>query len=235
MKFRGFWLNVALVPVLGAASIWGCSAPDPGLVTFSSAPGRPGRGAGGPGGPGGNPGGGPGVDEAGAPVTDGGSGTETSAGPPNAFTGAPPYTTVIAGGDTLNANHNFAGATPTTNPLTQACLDCHGPAGGASTKFAFGGSVFKDTAGTIPAPSVEIRVRDSAGTAMVTHSDVNGNFYAAIAGGGPQPITANSLAGARDNAGNLGAMTPAMTKPTDGSCGGGGTCHGGTAGKVHVP
>ncbi len=235
MKFRGFWVNVALVPVLAAASIWGCSAPDPGLVTFSSAPGRPPRGAGIP--PTGDgTGTGTGVDEAGVPIgTDAGMGSEVSAGPPNAFTGAPPYTTVIAGGDTLNANHNFAGATPTTNPINQACLDCHGPGGGASTKFAFGGSVFKDMAGTIPAPSVEVRVRDTAGNAMVTHTDVNGNFYAAVATGGPQPITANSLGGARDNAGNLGAMSVPFTAATDGSCGGGGTCHGGTAGKIHVP
>ena len=225
MTMRDVCLSGALAFTALAAPLAGCSAPDPGLVTFSSPPGRAAGGSGREDGGamgGGNESGGDAGTDAGGLVM------------PTAFSGAGGYTTAIPGGDTLNGGHNFVGATPSTNPAGQKCLDCH-KLGGSASPFAFGGTVYKEAAGTNPALAVEVRIRDLAGVFMVTHSDAYGNFYAKIDSSGPQPISANSLAGARDNAGNLSTMTGALTGAAAGSCNQGGACHGGTAGKIHVP
>jgi hypothetical protein len=58
--------------------------------------------------------------------------------------------------------------------------NCHGPLG-QETPFLIAGTVFKDYAGTVPYPGVEVRVQDSTGKVMTTYSRGNGNFY--IGGG----------------------------------------------------
>lgn len=146
----------------------------------------------------------------------------SDAGPTNAFTGAGAYTSKTGTSARKNA-HNFAGNTPTTNPAKQACLGCH-VAGGAAPAFSFGGTVFKDTAGTMPASNVEIRVRDLAGNAVSVYSDADGNFYYSGAFGFP------AHTGARD-----GTTTKLMsTLPGNGNCNSN-VCHGGAQGWIHVP
>ena len=70
----------------------------------------------------------------------------------------------------------FAGNTPPTSPAKQACLSCH-VTGGPGVPFAFGGTAFKDTAATIPAVGIEIRVRAPDGGAVSVYTDQDGNFY----------------------------------------------------------
>jgi hypothetical protein len=59
----------------------------------------------------------------------------------------------------------------------QDCLTCHnGQAQGANV-FTFAGTVFKDTAGTIPKTGATVIVIDSAGTVSKAVTQANGNFY----------------------------------------------------------
>ena len=144
------------------------------------------------------------------------------AGATSAFTGAGAYTSKT--GDSARKNaHNFAGNNPTTNPAKQACLGCH-VAGGSAPAFSFGGTVFKDVAGTMPASNVEIRVRDLAGNAVSVYTDADGNFFSKAA------FTFPAHTGARD-----GAATKLMvTLPGNGNCNST-VCHGGAQGWIHVP
>lgn len=159
--------------------------------------------------------------DAGAGGDDAASGSD-AAGTTNAFTGAAAYNNV-AGGSARKGAHNFGGNTPQTNPAKQACLGCH-KAGGNAPTFKFGGTVYKDLAGTMPAANVEVRVRDGAGAASVVNSDADGNFY--LRNGA---FTYPALTGARD-----GTTTKLMVAQiTSGDCN---ACHNGTTtGFIHVP
>lgn len=99
---------------------------------------------------------------------------------PDAFAGAPPFVSMMGRGA-----HNPG----------QSCMKsgCHG-AGGNADGFLIGGTVYADYAGTIPAPGVEIRVRDMAGNAVSVYSGQNGNFYIGNGGG----VTFPAIVGARD-------------------------------------
>lgn len=116
------------------------------------------------------------------------------AGPAHAFTGAGPYVATL-GPSTRQATHNFATNNPPTNPAGQACLACH-IAGGAAKEFVMGGTVWKDSAATIPSPGIEVRLRDSAGVAVSAFTDVDGNFY--FLKGATGTPTPPALAGIRD-------------------------------------
>ena len=59
---------------------------------------------------------------------------------PTVFTGAPAYA-ATAGPTTRIAQHNFAGATPTTNPAGRPCMQCHGAAGPAP-RFLIAGTIW---------------------------------------------------------------------------------------------
>lgn len=110
-----------------------------------------------------------------APGEDGGT-----AAPRGAFEGAAAYASTL-GASARKAGHNFAGATPVTNPAGRPCFNCHGTAGGPRA-FAFAGTVYKDAAGTQPAPRVEVRVLDANGKALSTFTDADGNFFLPRAG-----------------------------------------------------
>jgi hypothetical protein len=111
---------------------------------------------------------------------------------PTAFTGAPAYT-ATAGATTRIAQHNFAGATPTTNPAGRPCMQCHGAAGPAP-RFLIAGTIYKD-ATNAPAASVEVRVVGSDGVARTTYSNADGNFFFRAATGA---VAFPAKVGARD-------------------------------------
>ena len=151
---------------------------------------------------------------------DGGSQTvvpstpDASTPPPkaNAFTNAPAYA-ATAGPTTRIAAHNFAGATPTTNPAGRPCMQCHGAAGPAP-RFLIAGTVFKDATGA-PAGSVEVRVVGSDGVARTTYSNADGNFFFRAATGA---VMFPAMVGARD-----GNTTKVMTiDAANGNCN---SCH----------
>ncbi len=151
-------------------------------------------------------------------TVDGGA----DAGATNAFTGAGAYTSKT--GDSARKNaHAFAGNVPITNPAKQACLGCH-VAGGTAPAFSFGGTVFKDVAGTMPASNVEIRIHDLAGNSVSVYTDADGNFFSKAAFAFP------AHTGARDAA----ATRLMVTLPGNGNCNSN-VCHGGAQGWIHVP
>lgn len=155
------------------------------------------------------------------PAADGGTSTivpvePTDAGDagakPNAFSSAGAYA-AKSGPTTRKAGHDFAGATPTTNPAGRPCLQCHGQAGPAP-RFAFAGTVYKNATGT-PAAQVQVRVVGADGVARVAFSDADGNFFFPFASGA---VDFPALAGARD-----GDTTKLMTtKSSNGNCN---SCH----------
>jgi hypothetical protein len=140
------------------------------------------------------------------------------------FAGAPAYSQQ-AGGSSHNAG--------------KSCLQsgCHG-SGGEAPNFLIGGTVYKDYAGTMPAPGVEVRIVDSAGHAASTYTGPEGNFYIGGGGGG---ITFPANVGARDGT----TVRPMVTTLTSGmaSCGqstchvpgGGPTTNTGNYYPIHVP
>jgi mono/diheme cytochrome c family protein len=145
---------------------------------------------------------------------------------PGAFLGAPAYVATV-GATTRKPQHNFAGNTPTTNPAGQACLQCHGAAGPAP-RFGFAGTIYKDTAGTKPASSVQVRIIDANNKALATFTDADGNFFIPFATSGA--IAFPVKGGARD------ADTTKLMKgtATNGNCN---SCHraGGASTPLAVP
>jgi hypothetical protein len=130
---------------------------------------------------------------AGGGGSSGSSGGTSPAGAatPDAFVGAPAYVSQVG-----SSAHN---------PGT-ACTKsgCHGP-GGGETPFIIGGTVYKDYKGTIPAPGVEIRVKDMAGHAASVYSGTNGNFYITTNAGG---VTLPAVVAARDGTTVRPMITP---------------------------
>lgn len=121
-------------------------------------------------------------------------GPEASTPPPpnSAFTGANAYA-ATAGPATRIAAHNFAGATPTTNPAGRPCMQCHGAAGPAP-RFVIAGTIYKDATGT-PAAQVEVRVVGSDGVARTAYSNPDGNFFFRASAGA---VAFPAKVGARD-------------------------------------
>lgn len=162
-----------------------------------------------------------GDDPPSAGETDGGaqtivpSGTDAGTAPPpkpTAFTDAPAYA-ATAGPTTRIAAHDFAGATPTTNPAGRPCMQCHGAAGPAP-RFLIAGTVYKDATGT-PASQVEVRVVGANGVARTTYSNPDGNFFFRAATGA---VMFPAKVGARD-----GNTTKVMTiDAANGNCN---SCH----------
>lgn len=172
------------------------------------------RGDGGPSSPAPSDGGTP----EGGTAKDGGAGG--GGGAANAFTGAPPFVKQT-GPSTVAPIHGIGG-----NPAKKACLGCHGNNGPGPRWFA-AGTVYKDKAATIPAASVEVRLRDVNGNAVTAHTDLLGNFFVPYAQGANMkpPI----LAGARDGTTTrlMGIVDPS------GNCNQT-SCHGGAQGFVSL-
>lgn len=150
------------------------------------------------------------------------AGTDSSAPKAkSAFDGAPSYVATV-GPTTRKAGHNFANATPKTNPAGRACLNCHGDSGGAPT-FSAAGTVY---AGTTPASSVEVRVVGSDGKAYSTYTDADGNFFFRAA---TQLVELPAMVGVR----NASGTRLMATLVTSGNCN---QCHsnGGGAGRIVV-
>lgn len=153
----------------------------------------------------------------GGTAKDGGPG---GGGAANAFTGAPAFVK-RTGPSTVALIHGIGG-----NPAKKACLGCHGNNGPGPRWFA-AGTVYENDAATIPAASVEVRLRDANGNAVTAHTDALGNFFVPYAQGANMkpPI----LAGARDGTTTrlMGIVDPS------GNCNQT-SCHGGAQGFVSL-
>jgi hypothetical protein len=198
---------LAFSAAIGASSA--CSAPDPGLVIFSTNPAKikPDAGV--------------------VTITDAGSGEAGPAPPPSVFDGKGPYIEG-SGGSTLQSEHMKLFGT--MNPFGMDCLSCHLP--DATTPFVFAGSVVG--ADDAAANNVEVLIKNPDNTFLATYSDVNGNFFAAMNTAGGVVVAANAKVGAR-NATATQDMPDPLTGPTQAGCNQKGTCHGGTEGPIHVP
>lgn len=206
MDYRG----VLLIGLVGAAALVGattsCTAADPGQITFSERP--KGQTAD--------------LTSGGSPVNpaDGGAtadgGVEAGGGLVTAFTGAPPFDAAgQANGASTNAQHNFPGNTPITNPAGQNCMDCH-KAGGSAANAIWGvaGTVYNSTAGTTAVAKAEVRVVDASGKELSkVYSDNLGNFWSDTIVGG---LPGGAKVGVR-NATVTKLMTTALTTQ-DASC-----------------
>jgi hypothetical protein len=91
-----------------------------------------------------------------------------------AFTGAGAYATNQP--TTSAVSSHMTNNVMVTPGLGVDCLTCH-TMGGTGAVFLFGGTVFQDTAGTMPAVDEEIRVLDSNNVGYSAHSDADGNFW----------------------------------------------------------
>ena len=104
-------------------------------------------------------------------ATDAGAdtgGTTTAFTGDGAFSSNKPATSAVT-----YHNNNNVGLTP---GLGVDCLSCH-KNGGAGVEFLFGGTVFQDKAGTMPAADVEVRVLGSDNIGYSAHSDNDGNYW----------------------------------------------------------
>lgn len=205
--------SVLLVGMLSGAALVGsatsCSGPDPGQVTFSERP----RGSTGDltsGGTSGAPTDGGGSSSGDAEAgTDGGS----SGLPVTAFTNAPAFNPAGAAvGTSQNGSHPNGG-----NPAGVNCMDCHGAAGPANSKWGIAGTLYTTAAGTaVHAAKAEVRIVDSKGTELAkVYSDPLGNFWSDTIVGG---IPGGSKVGVR-NAAGMKLMGLALGS-TDSGCNG---------------
>jgi hypothetical protein len=194
---------LAISAAFGASTA--CSAPDPGLVIFSTNPAKIKADAG--------------VIAIGDAATGGEGGP---APPASVFDGQPGYIKT-SGPSTDQANHMKLFGT--TDPAGMDCLSCH--ESDATTPFTFGGTVRDATdAGE---NNVQVLVLNTDASVMSTYTDQNGNFFFEATG----QINPGAKVGIR-NATTVQQMPDALTGPTQGGCNQKGTCHGGTEGTTHL-
>lgn len=141
----------------------------------------------------------------------------------NVFTGAgafaadQPTTTAV-----MEHTMNNVGVTP---GLGVDCLTCH-KMGGPGAVFLFGGTVFQDVGGTMPAVDQEVRVVDNGNVGYSAHSDADGNFWYKMAA---TSIAFPAMSGVR-NATQTALMTNSLTAA---NCNG---CHDkNTTDPLHIP
>jgi hypothetical protein len=196
---------------LGLGFSSACSAPDPGLVIFSTNPEKikPDSGL--------------------ITISDGGVGEGGGGGPPpSAFDGQPAY---ITGSGLTTMQQGHKDSFGSMNPAGRDCLTCHET--DATTPFKFGGTIFPPDSGSdAGSPNVEVVVKNPDGTTSATYTDPAGNFFFVYDIG--LPIAPSALVGAR-NATVTQDMPDHLTGPSAGGCNQTGTCHGGTQGTIHVP
>jgi len=224
--------SILLLVVPAAAALAACAGTDSGTGSGSSGePSANGVGAGdgtaneagatsssgtgGSSGTSGSPGIGGDSGSSGPRGDSGSSGSSGSSGTPavDAFTGAPAFQPVSNPGTRCRkpGDHPW----PNGNPAGQPCNSCH------EHSNAFGGTIYKDMQGAIPAPGVEVRLRDGAGHTVSTHTDQDGNFL--MGGGG---VTLPAYVGVRD-ATMTRPMATELTSAMTGSCAAA-TCHTGS-------
>jgi hypothetical protein len=221
---RNFFVVSGACVLLGAGlGIGGCSGADPGVEGLQRAVWDGGPLPATDGGP--RPDGGGGGD---------GGGTDAAAdsGPVdagvNAFTGAPAYASNQPGTSAVQRHMN--GGVGTTPGRAANCLNgsgCHG-AGAGGREFLFGGTIFADVNGTMPAVNVEVRVRGSDGNGYIANSDANGNFWRLK---GMDTVMYPALTGARNGMNQQSLMNGTIA---NGACNSN-TCHGPGGTVMHVP
>jgi hypothetical protein len=219
-----FAISGTCVLALAGLGIGGCSGGDPGVEGLQRATWDGGGTY--------SDGGGPKPDGG---RTDGGgsdSGGGMDSGPVdagvNAFTGAGAYASNQPGTSAVTRHTN--GGVGTTPGRAANCLNgmgCHG-AGSGGREFLFGGTIFKDVAGTMPANNVEVRVRGSDGMGYLTNSDADGNFWRLK---GADTVMYPALTGARNGMAQQSLMNGTIA---NGACNNN-TCHGPGGIVMHVP
>lgn len=206
MDYRQFMLvSTVAASALAGLCAASCSSPDPAQIVF----GDPKTG---------NPPG-PGPGDGGSSGTDGG---DASTGPSDPIFGTSTFT---LGSPGRGAPAKTANAAHGTDASGQDCIvaGCH------SGSWAFGGTLYTDAAGTARVPNAEVRVARADGTEFAkTYTDVDGNFWIDFV----EPIPQNSRVGVRTATKKMN-MAGAISNGQAG-CSQGGTCHGGSAGKVYL-
>ncbi len=120
------------------------------------------------------------------------SGTDTGTTTTTAFTGAGAYASNKPATSAVMMHMNKGvGITP---GLGVDCLSCH-KNGGSGAEFLFGGTVFQDKAGTMPAVDTEVRVLGSDNVGYTANSDDDGNYWFKKVATG---IAFPAMSGARD-------------------------------------
>jgi len=214
MDYRGVLL-VAIVSGAGLLGVVSCSGPDPQQVTFGEPRGAAPVGTGSSG----QPGDGGSTSSSGG---DGGGGDGGSSGTP-----ADPVfgtSTFAAGNPGRGAPAKAANAAHEGDASGKDCLTCH------AGEWAFAGTLYTDAAGTARVVGAEIRVTGPDGKEYAkTFSDADGNFWIDSPG---QAIPVGSRVGVRsaDKKKNMVGVVGAGQA----GCSQGGTCHGGTQGKVYL-
>jgi len=213
---------------IGMTAASGCSAPDPGQLTYggdtptqSSGTSKPtptptGTGTSTP--PPASTGGGNGGDDAGAGAADTGA---PSAG---AFLGESTPWASAPTAATARAKHQTAGQTPQTPGMD--CLTCHG-SGGPGIQFLAAGYVSSGAGSTNGASDAEVRVWSATSQAGASaHSDADGFFWI-------KPTGSNIAAPFQVGVRNATATKLMPVDASGGSCNGS-SCHGGGQGPVHL-
>lgn len=214
MRFQAAVLLLTLpLPIAG---MLGCSAADPGVITFgphhdAGAQQVASKDAGS-------------AADSAVPVSDAGASVDAgtdAAVAINAFTGAAAFASapVATSAEQEHTTRNVG-----TVPTGQACLSCHTGAG--ATKFSFAGTIYKDALGTAGAPDVELRIVNAQGLEKGTvHSDANGNFWLVD----DALVTAGSWTGTR----NATTKTLMVEPIANGSCNTA-NCHDSKM-RLHIP
>lgn len=120
----------------------------------------------------------------------------------------------------------------------RGCMDatgCHNMGlglGSGAPEYSYAGTVYADAAGTTPAAGATVFVT-AAGTTRKLVTDAAGNFFE-----DPLLLAApTNQATANTQATSCPTVTPMVGALVagGGNCNAGGTCHGGTEGKIHLP
>jgi hypothetical protein len=96
-------------------------------------------------------------------------------------------------------------------------LTCHGGQRIGTTVFLVGGTVWQDPAGTMPAPGVQVRVRQADGNALEAFSDDDGNFFVLRDTAPTHMLVAPAHPGVR-NANGMALMTDVINDADCNSC-----------------
>ncbi|MBP9112158.1 MAG: hypothetical protein KBF88_05080 [Polyangiaceae bacterium] len=227
MRFRSLAATGFLLSVASVGAVFGCSAPDPGSLTFKESPGWWGNEEDPPK---------PATTATTKPTTTTTGTTPTStttATTPPTDAGADvvvPKLSIVFKGEAYTAPGTVPRDTKTIgghNGESKAgtdCMSCHN-AGGAP-QFLFAGTVYDPVSGAVK-PNVEVRFNDAAG-AMVAraYSNVDGNFWVALGG---RTFMGNGKTAVRESTATYSDM---VGSPTSGACNQG-ACHGAANNRIN--